>query len=204
MLLFDEAGLLTDRCVMAHGVCLSDQELAVLAERGTAIAHCPLSNFFFADVILRVKHCLHIGVKIGLGTDVSGGYSPSMLASVRNAVIASKALRMAALSADPFCPPEHADRDLMTWKEALYLATIGGASALGLQERVGNLEVGKQFDCLVVDCGSCRVRGIDTNPFPFDVFPDDSTLDRLEKFVQIGDDRNIRHVYIGGRCLKHP
>jgi len=45
-------------------VCLTDQELAVLAERGTAIAHCPLSNFFFADVLLRVKHCLALGVKV--------------------------------------------------------------------------------------------------------------------------------------------
>lgn len=56
-----------------------------------------------------------------------------MLVSVRNAVIASKALRMAALAADSACPPERADRDLLSWKEALYLATLGGAEALGIQ-----------------------------------------------------------------------
>lgn len=77
--------------------------------------------------------------QVGLGTDIAGGYSPSMLSSMRNAVIASKALRMQALR-------EHqesgmrgkldaaaADKDLISWKEALWLATQGGAEALGLQ-----------------------------------------------------------------------
>ena len=50
---------------MAHAVCLEDAELRVLAERGTAIAHCPLSNFFFADKLLRVRHCRSLGVKVG-------------------------------------------------------------------------------------------------------------------------------------------
>ena len=63
-LLLDAAGLLTSRCVMAHAVCLEDAELRVLAERGTAIAHCPLSNFFFADKLLRVRHCRGLGVKV--------------------------------------------------------------------------------------------------------------------------------------------
>ena len=62
--LFDQAKLLTQRCVMAHAVFLNDAELDLLSKRGTAIAHCPLSNFFFADKLLHVQHCRKRGVKV--------------------------------------------------------------------------------------------------------------------------------------------
>ncbi len=62
--LYEEAGLLTQRTVMAHGVTLTDAELALLAARGTSVAHCPLSNFYFADVPLDVQRCLKAGVKV--------------------------------------------------------------------------------------------------------------------------------------------
>ena len=62
--LFDAAGLLTQRCVMAHAVFLDDAELQLLSMRGTAIAHCPLSNFFFADKLLKVQHCRKMGIKV--------------------------------------------------------------------------------------------------------------------------------------------
>lgn len=62
--MYERAGLLTIRTVMAHGVTLTTQELQLLARKGTAIAHCPLSNFFFADVPLDVLKCLDLGVKV--------------------------------------------------------------------------------------------------------------------------------------------
>lgn len=62
--LYEQAGLLTHRAVMAHGVTLTDDELALLAKRGTAIAHCPLSNFYFADIPLDTLRCLDAGVKL--------------------------------------------------------------------------------------------------------------------------------------------
>ena len=65
--LFLKAGLLTQRAVMAHGTCLTDSELRLLAEQGTAIAHCPLSNFFFGDRVLQVRHAMRLGVKVGTG-----------------------------------------------------------------------------------------------------------------------------------------
>ncbi|KAK9808225.1 hypothetical protein WJX73_000245 [Symbiochloris irregularis] len=201
--LFDEAGLLTQRCVMAHAVWLEDDELRVLADRGSAIAHCPLSNFFFADKLLRVKHCRSLGVKVGLGTDIAGGYSPSMLNAMRNAVIASKALRMQAIihkhskGQEPKAKDREAeidiDADLIGWKEALWLATQGGAEALGLQDSIGQLQVGKQLDALLVDC---------TKADTFDIYPADTSLDRLEKFATVGDDRNISGVWIKGRRVK--
>jgi len=62
--LFDKAGLLRQRAVMAHGTCLTDPELKVLGQRGTALAHCPLSNFFFGDRVLHVRHAMQLGVKV--------------------------------------------------------------------------------------------------------------------------------------------
>jgi len=62
--IYAAAGLLTERSVMAHGVTLTSAELAVLAASGTAIAHCPLSNFFFADIPLDVLRCRQLGVKV--------------------------------------------------------------------------------------------------------------------------------------------
>ncbi|MEW5318752.1 MAG: hypothetical protein WDW38_009947 [Sanguina aurantia] len=76
---FDDMGLLTDKTVMAHGTLLSDSDFRLLAAKGTAVAHCPLSNFFLGDACFRVNHALSLGVKVGLGTDVAGGISPSML-----------------------------------------------------------------------------------------------------------------------------
>jgi len=123
--IFDRAGLLTDRCVMAHGVHLNDEELRTLSERGAGVACCPLSNVFFAgggeanttvdliclpptlrspvtirssneffaggDFPLRRAQRMHS--RVGLGTDVAGGYSPSMMSSCRTAVLASKVPR---------------------------------------------------------------------------------------------------------------
>lgn len=66
--------------------------IAVLRERGSAVAHCPLSNFFFGDGSLDVRRLMDKGNKVGLGTDVAGGYSPSMLSAMRTAVLAHQAV----------------------------------------------------------------------------------------------------------------
>jgi guanine deaminase len=83
-----EAGLLTDHAMMAHGIHLTTDEETELGRLGTAIAHCPLSNFFFGHGVVDVLDVLDTRrCRVGLGTDVAGGYSPSMLSAMRNAVI---------------------------------------------------------------------------------------------------------------------
>ena len=77
--LLDEAGLLTPQAVMAHCVHLSAQEMRLFAARGTAVAHCPLSNAFFANGVLRVRELWAAGVKVGLATDVVSERFPSKL-----------------------------------------------------------------------------------------------------------------------------
>jgi guanine deaminase len=171
---------------MAHGVHLSDTEVALLADRGTAVAHCPLSNAYFAHGVLRVRELWAAGVKIGLGTDVAGGYAPSMLSAIRSAVVSSRMLEEGvdrydystaecSASVDPAeggkgagMKPKARPGATLSLKESLYLATQGGAEALALGEEVGTLEVGKKFDAIQVV--------IDSPGSIIDVFQGISTL----------------------------
>ncbi|KXZ46833.1 hypothetical protein GPECTOR_40g567 [Gonium pectorale] len=194
---FEEMGLLTSRTVMAHGTLLSDDDIRHLASRGTAVSHCPLSNFFLGDAFFKVNHALSLGLKVGLGTDVAGGISPSMLSAQRMAVVNSRCLRAhkLAVSGGTTVTPEM-EKDVITFKEALWLATVGGAQALDLADRVGTFEEGKEFDALLVDT---TLGGTDG---PFDVFPGEDDLERFEKFINLGDDRNLLEVYVQGVCVK--
>mmetsp|Transcript_14397 Transcript_14397/g.25326 ORF Transcript_14397/g.25326 Transcript_14397/m.25326 type:complete len:487 (+) Transcript_14397:86-1546(+) len=198
---FEEFGLLRSPSLMGHCVHLMPGEEEILKRNRAAIAHCPLSNFFFAKEALPVKQLVKHGVKVGLGTDVAGGYSPSMLNAMRSAVLASKTLQFRR---PPGCifqkpsgeAPKAEDEDELrnmhdvTHFEALYLATQGGADAMGLKELLGSFEVGKVFDALVLGTGPTVMR------FPGGAA--ESPEDVLQKIITLGDDRNIAEVYIGG------
>ncbi|XP_076855136.1 guanine deaminase isoform X2 [Brachyhypopomus gauderio] len=173
-------GLLTHKTVMAHGCHLSDEELMVFHKSGASISHCPSSNISLMSGMLNVRKVLDHNVKLGLGTDVAGGYSPSMLDAVRRAMDNSKALTMRDARVQP-----------LTFEEAFRLATLGGSEALSLDDQTGNFEVGKDFDALRVNVG---VPG-----GPVDVFPGDDPKVILEKFLNLGDDRNTVEVYVAGR-----
>ncbi|GLC60250.1 hypothetical protein PLESTB_001590700 [Pleodorina starrii] len=194
---FEEMGLLTSRTVMAHGTLLSDADIRHLASRGTAVSHCPLSNFMFGDAFFRVNHALSLGLKVGLGTDVAGGISPSMLSAQRMAVVNSRCLRAhkLAVSGGTIVTSEM-EKDVITFKEALWLATVGGAQALDMADRVGTFEVGKEFDALLVDTNLGGTSG------PFDVFEGEDDDQRFEKFINLRDDRNLIEVYVQGVCVK--
>ncbi|GBG32380.1 Guanine deaminase [Hondaea fermentalgiana] len=180
-ILFDAAGLLRKGAVMAHGVHMSDADFALLKARGAAIAHCPLSNFFFAHGYLPVAKLLKQGVLMGLGTDVAGGYSPSMFNAMRSAVLASKAGAIQARTA-------HLDGDhIIDYRHAFFLATLGGAQALDIDDKVGKLQVGMQFDALILDA--------DAPGTNIDVFPRDSIEDVFQKLCTLGDDRNVIRVF---------
>eukprot|EP01116_Phalansterium_solitarium_P014714 TRINITY_DN3250_c0_g1_i1.p1 TRINITY_DN3250_c0_g1~~TRINITY_DN3250_c0_g1_i1.p1 ORF type:complete len:452 (+),score=132.60 TRINITY_DN3250_c0_g1_i1:59-1414(+) len=187
---YDAHGLLSERCVMAHGCHLEPAELDLLRERGAGIAHCPVSNFNLKSGIFDTQRALRSGVKLGLGTDVSGGHSPSVLEVVRQAVVASNVLHMHDAAYTP-----------ANYKLMFALATLGGAQVLGLERQVGSFEPGKAFDALIVDPL--------TPDSPFDVFDGNSLEDIFQKFVLLGDDRNVAHVFVNGAqvagsCLGQP
>ncbi|TSR04282.1 Guanine deaminase [Bagarius yarrelli] len=173
-------GLLTNKTVMAHGCYLTDEELKIFHKRGAAVSHCPNSNISLMSGMLNVRNVLKHKVKLGLGTDVAGGYSSSMLDAIRRAVDTSKVLCMQNAALQP-----------LSYREAFYLATLGGSEALSLDDCTGNFEVGKDFDALRVN--PCAPGS------PIDLFSGDDTEIILEKFLNLGDDRNIVEVYVAGK-----
>jgi 5-methylthioadenosine/S-adenosylhomocysteine deaminase len=130
-------GLLSKRLVAAHCVLLDDRELALLVEHGVAVAHCPRSNALLGCGIAPLRKLLDAGLTVGLGTD-SPASTPSfdMFEELRAAVFFARAREQRA--------------DALTATEALDLATIGSARALGLADEVGTLEPGKHADLVVV------------------------------------------------------
>ncbi|XP_059782447.1 guanine deaminase [Balaenoptera ricei] len=181
---YDKNNLLTNKTVMAHGCYLSEEELDVFRERGASISHCPNSNLSLSSGLLNVPEVLKHGVKIGLGTDVAGGYSSSVLDAIRRAVMVSNMLSVNKINAKS-----------LTLKEVFRLATLGGSQALGLDRQIGNFEVGKEFDALLIN--------LKASDSPIDLFYGDFVGDIseavIQKFLYLGDDRNIEEVYVGGK-----
>eukprot|EP00033_Pygsuia_biforma_P001159 GCRY01001319.1.p1 GENE.GCRY01001319.1~~GCRY01001319.1.p1 ORF type:complete len:448 (-),score=114.31 GCRY01001319.1:30-1373(-) len=172
--------LLTKRTIHGHGVHLTEEEIQSFIAAGASIAHCANSNFSLNSGIMPARRYLKQGLKFGLATDVSGGYSPSMLDAIRTTMTASKAKYFA-----------NAEETPLNFKECFYLATMGGANCLGIADRVGSFAVGKQLDALVVDPLSSGT--------PLDITARDTIDDIVSKFVYMGDARNIASVFVDGR-----
>lgn len=192
-IVFDTVNCLTAKTVLAHGVFVDDDDADILRARGCAIAHCPLSNFYFAGRALSCRHLMQRGNKLGLGTDVAGGYSPSMLNSCRSAVIASKSLWQAKYYANEISSSsEEEDKCSITYKHAFYLATLGGAEALGLEHEIGTFRVGFKFDAILLSAKNNNIH----------VFETDTVEDVFQKMCCLGDDRNVKRVYVQGRRVR--
>ncbi|CAH0484406.1 unnamed protein product [Peronospora farinosa] len=194
---YDDHGLLHERSYMAHCVWCSTSERELLHEKQTAVIHCPNSNFSLSSGVLNVRRLLQEGIKVGLGTDVSGGYSPSMLDAIRQAVIASK---LVSIGNGSFCNQYNDDpqEQSLSYAEAFHLATVGSAEALGLGDTIGNFMIGKDFDALVVD------PYIENSPIDesFDHVEAADVLHTFQKFLFLGDDRNIVSIFVCGRQIK--
>ncbi|XP_016950683.1 guanine deaminase [Drosophila biarmipes] len=192
---YDEAGLLTNKTVMAHGVHLEDDEIALLKTRGCSVAHCPASNTMLSSGLCDVQRLVNNGVTVGLGTDVSGGNSVSVQDALLRALDVSKHLDFfkkhnirgtgKAQLQDPNYVP-------LKYKQAIYLATLGGAKALSLDHLTGNFALGKEFDAILVDVSVIEnpVRRLNVDEL-------------VEKFIYTGNDRNIIQVFVAGKPIKN-
>jgi guanine deaminase len=138
---YDRAGALGERTILAHAVHLSERELDRLVETGSRVAHCPASNLFLASGVMPLARYLERGAVVGLGSDLAGGPELSILAQMRAGAESQSALR--SLTGD-----QRAVLDPLGW---LRLGTYEGARALGLQETIGSVEPGKEADLIVVD-----------------------------------------------------
>ncbi|KOU60544.1 N-ethylammeline chlorohydrolase [Streptomyces sp. MMG1533] len=142
--LLDSLGLLGPDLLLAHAVELTGSEIAALARTGTSVAHCPVSNLKLGCGIAPVPRLLSAGVTVGLGTD--GAVSSNtldLLGAVRQAALVHKA---------------DGDPSAVGAEEAVRMATIEGARALGLGEHLGSLEAGKRADLVVLDLNAPHLR----------------------------------------------
>ena len=186
---YDAFGLLTDRTILAHGVHLSEGEVRLVAERGAKVSHCPCSNSAITSGAARVRWLLERSVDVGLGTDVSGGYSPSVLDAARQAALVS---RHVAMGGD--------EGAKLSVEEVLHLATRGGARCVGLDGVVGGFEVGMQWDAQLVALGSVGEDGAGAEG-NVDVFGWESWEEMVAKWLFNGDDRNTTKVWVKGRLV---
>ena len=174
---YDRYGLLGDRTVLAHGVHLTEEELELLARRGTRIAHCPNSNLFLGSGLFRLHHTLDAGVVVGLGTDIGAGTTPSMFTTMSDAY---KVQQVQGVSLTPF----------HLW----YLASLGGARALSLDGECGSLEPGKSADFLQLDLKSTPLVALRSERAS-------SIEDLLAGLIFTGDDRVVRECWIAGQMV---
>jgi 5-methylthioadenosine/S-adenosylhomocysteine deaminase len=129
----DSLGVLDDRTLLAHGVFLTDDDILLLADRGSHLMHCPKSNAKLGDGIAPIPACLRQGVSVALGTDsMVSNNNLDMLEEMRFATLIHRGL--------------HRAPDVMTARGIFAMATVEGARALGLADQLGSLRPGKKAD----------------------------------------------------------
>lgn len=173
---YDSFGLTGRRAVYAHGVHLTDDDLALCHRTGTSLAHCPTSNLFLGSGLFNLGAATRPDrrVHLGLGTDVGAGTSLSMLATLNEAY---KVAQLTGSALD----------GVSGW----YLATRGAADALDLVGTVGSLEPGCEADLIVVDPAATPLLKLRTDRC-------DSIEELLFVLMTLGDDRVIRETYVAG------
>ncbi|KAI9861923.1 MAG: hypothetical protein M1813_004992 [Trichoglossum hirsutum] len=201
---YDMHGLLTPKMILAHAIHLSNSERDLIKERDAKISHCPASNSALTSGGAKVRWLLDSGITVGLGTDVSGGYSPSMLEAVRQASLVSRHVAML-----------DGDASKLSIEEVLYLGTRGGAKVVGLEDKIGGFEVGKEWDAQLVGLtlvpeakAEQYERSLCPESFklpsdegPVDIFGWETWDEKVAKWVYNGDDRNTLSVWVKGRLV---
>lgn len=166
-----------ERSLFAHCLHLDDHEWDCLHHTGSAVAFCPTSNLFLGSGLFDLKTCWHKGVKMGIGTDVGAGTTFNMLQTMGEAYKVGQ-LQRYKLSA---C-------------EAFYHATLGGAKALDLDDRIGNFMPGKEADFVILDPAVSPLQQM-RHANSRDIW------EKLFVLMTLGDDRNIAATWVNGRCV---
>ena len=184
----DRAGLLGRRSVLAHGNFIEPPDVARIRSRGAAVAHCPLSNIYFAGAVFPLRAMLAEGLHVGLGTDIAGGASASLFEAARQAVASSRLLESGT---DPAVPAEQrgVPNSRIDVRTAFRLATAGGGEALDLP--IGLFRPGYAFDAVLLQSGL---------PDGNLVFGPDEDGDTILQRIVMGAGRgDIARVWVAGR-----
>lgn len=181
----DHFGLLTRRTILAHAGFIDEDDMILIRERGAGVVHCPLSNIYFANAAFPLRRALEKSVRVGLGTDISGGPSAFLLDNARAAVATS---RMLESGTDPSAQQSvrGIPESRIDFRDAFWLATMGGADVLDLP--IGLFAGGRQFDAVLVDLP-------DTGPVPL------SDDDLLQAIVMRATPADLKATWVAGRCV---
>lgn len=171
---YDSFGLTGDKSVFAHAVHLTDAEFDRMAKTDSVIAFCPTSNLFLGSGLFPLSKAEKEGIRVGLGTDVGAGTSFSMFETLNEAY-----------------KVQQLQREKLSAYKGLYMATLGGAKALSISDKVGNFEPLKEADFIVVDLAATPLQQLRLEK--------SATIEeKLFYLLMLGDDRNIKATYIAG------
>lgn len=171
---YDHFGLLTENTVLAHFIYPTKEEMELIKDRGVMIAHCPQSNGNVRAGVPPIRQLMNMGVKVGLGSDIAGGYSVSIFRAMADAEYLSKIRWLETNKEDTY----------LSVPEAFYLGTKGGGQYFG---KVGSFEKDYEFDALIIDDSNLGSK-----------LDDYSLAQRIERVIHMADDRNIKHRYVMG------
>ena len=173
---YDHYGLLGERSIYAHCIHLDETDRRRMSESGAAIAFCPTSNLFLGSGLFSIDETRRHDIRLGIATDVGGGTSFSILQTLNEAY---KVCQLAGQSLSP--------------TKAFYLATLGGARSMYLDAQLGNFEVGKEADFVVLDLQATPI-------MKRRMAQAESIEDQLFALMMLGDDRCVLATHIMGQC----
>ncbi len=172
---YEQLELVRERSVFAHCLHLDEPDRQRMAKLGAAIAFCPTSNLFLGSGLFDLRTARDSGIRVGVGTDVGGGTSLNMFRTLGEAY---KVL--------------HLQEQSMPGFQALYLATLGAASALYLDDRIGNFTTGKEADFVVIDYDGASITERRLRQAR-------DIAEKLFALITLGDDRSIAATYLLGK-----
>ena len=187
----DQFGLLTDKSIMAHGNFINSDDADIFKKQKSSVCHCPISNSYFANAVFPVNQLKKQGLNICLGTDISGGFSPSLYDNIKHTVMASRMLNDGVdnkLDADN----RGTNNARVSVFEAFYLATTGGGEALKLP--LGIFKEGYICDFQVIDINSPN------NKLP-KYLENEEDKHLLQKILYLSTSENIREVWVQGKQI---
>ena len=187
----DQFGLLTDKSVMAHGNFINSEDADIFKKQKSSVCHCPISNSYFANAVFPVNQLKKQGLNICLGTDISGGFSPSLYDNIKHTVMASRMLNDGVdnkLDANN----RGTNNARVSVFEAFYLATTGGGEALKLP--LGIFKEGYICDFQVIDINS------PSNKLP-KYLDNEEDKHLLQKILYLSTSENIREVWVQGKQM---
>jgi len=197
---YDKFGLLTDRSILAHSIFMNDLDWTRLHDHDCGVAYCPTSNLFLGSGVFKLDEADKFKVKTGLGTDIGAGTSFSMLDTINEAY----KVQQVRINDVEFMPPPNPvirpepqpptpSQIAPTSYKLLYLATLGGARVLNLEDKIGTFKAGNEADFVVIDQTVTSLQKLR------DVSGGKTLMDSLFGTCILGNKLNIMKTYVYGK-----